>query len=239
MFCDRSFSGCSTTRAAAHILGRPVLGQRKAGIQACNAIYKKDDDRRAQKKNAQKAIAAVMLGKEKSLSLHKRKQAVLEELVTPPTKKSVNSSLTATKKSGSKELDEKIASFFYENGIAFTVANSSSFALMIEESIKFAKQNPLQSYKTPHRKLLAGDLLDRAYTSTEKIVAPVIAGAAKYGATMASDGWSDARRRPILNLLRHNWTGTVHTRRRQVSFKMKQCGPTLHRCHQRHGMRCM
>ena len=30
-FCDKSFSGCSTTRAAAHILGRPVLGQIKQG----------------------------------------------------------------------------------------------------------------------------------------------------------------------------------------------------------------
>ena len=32
-FCDKTFSGCCTSRAAAHILGRPVLGQTKAGIQ--------------------------------------------------------------------------------------------------------------------------------------------------------------------------------------------------------------
>ena len=47
MFCDKSFSGCSTSRAAAHILGRPVLAQEKAGIRPCIAIYKKDDDRRS------------------------------------------------------------------------------------------------------------------------------------------------------------------------------------------------
>ena len=45
-FCDKSFSGCSTTRAAAHILGRPVLGQIKAGIHPCIVINKKDDDSR-------------------------------------------------------------------------------------------------------------------------------------------------------------------------------------------------
>ena len=28
-FCDKAFSGCCTTRATAHILGRPVLGQTK------------------------------------------------------------------------------------------------------------------------------------------------------------------------------------------------------------------
>ena len=35
-FCDKTFSG-----AIAHILGRPVLGQTKAGIQSCIAINKK------------------------------------------------------------------------------------------------------------------------------------------------------------------------------------------------------
>ena len=36
-----------------HILGRFVLGQAKAGIQACIAINKRDDDRKAILKNAQ------------------------------------------------------------------------------------------------------------------------------------------------------------------------------------------
>ena len=42
-------------------------------------------------------------------------------------------------------MDARIASFFCENGIAFNVADLTSFVCMIEESIKFAKQNPLQS----------------------------------------------------------------------------------------------
>ena len=58
-FCDKSFSGCSTTRAAAHILGRPVLGQIKAGIHPCIVIIKKDDDRRGAFKNAQKTIGGI------------------------------------------------------------------------------------------------------------------------------------------------------------------------------------
>ena len=32
-FCDKSFSGCSKSRAAAHTLGRPALGQIKVGIK--------------------------------------------------------------------------------------------------------------------------------------------------------------------------------------------------------------
>ena len=66
--------------------------------------------------------------------------------------------------------------------------------------MKFARYNPLQSYKLPHQLKFSGELLDKAYESTEKLVAPILAVAKQYGATIASDGWSDPRRRPIPNL---------------------------------------
>ena len=128
-------------------MGRSVLGQAKAGIQACIAINKKDDDRRAILKNSQLALGEVMRGKEDATAGKKRKQAVMHKLLTPCAKTLAESS---SQKSGSKELDAKIASYFYENGIAFNTASSSSFAIMIEESMKFARQNPLQKYKVPH-----------------------------------------------------------------------------------------
>jgi hypothetical protein len=42
-FCDSSFTGCSAFRAFAHILGRAVLGQKKANIGACVPIRREDD----------------------------------------------------------------------------------------------------------------------------------------------------------------------------------------------------
>ena len=199
-FCDKSFSGCSTTRAAAHILGRPVLGQIKAGIHPCIVINKKDDDRRGAFKNAQKTIGGIMREKEQCIEGKTRKQQVMDELLKSPTKHPVESSVIVSK-SGSKEMDKTIASFFYENGISFNVADSSSFARMLEESMRFAKQNPFQSYKAPSRKRLSGELLDQAYKSTQQLVAPILAIAKKFGATISSDGWSDAQRRPILNFM--------------------------------------
>ena len=56
---------------------------------------------------------------------------------------------------------------------------------MIEESMKIARQNPLQSYKVLHRLKFSGELLDNAYESTEKLVAPILAVKPKYGATIA------------------------------------------------------
>ena len=51
--------------------------------------------------------------------------------------------------------------------------------------MKFARQNPLQSYKVPPRLKFLGELLDNAYESTEKLVAPILAVKPKYGATIA------------------------------------------------------
>ena len=67
-------------------------------------------------------ICEVMCSKEETAAGRKRKQAVMDKLLTPSTKTSVESSLMDTRKSGSKELDAKIASFYYENGIAFNTA---------------------------------------------------------------------------------------------------------------------
>ena len=91
------FSGCSTSRAAAHILGRPVLAQEKAGIRPCIAIYKKDDDRRSALRTAQKTIGEMMRGKEQSMDGKKRKQQVMDELLVSPSKQSVESSVIVSK----------------------------------------------------------------------------------------------------------------------------------------------
>ena len=51
--------------------------------------------------------------------------------------------------------------------------------------MKFARENPLQSHKVPHRLKFSGELLDNVYESTEKLAAPILAVATKYGATIA------------------------------------------------------
>ena len=103
------------------------------------------------------------------------------QCLTPCVKASAESS---PQKPGSKELDAKIQSYFCENDITFNTA-SPSFALMIQESMKFTRQNPLQSYKVPHWLKFSGELLDNAYEFTEKLVAPIFVVATKYGALIA------------------------------------------------------
>ena len=47
-------------------------------------------------------------------------------------------------------MDKRIASFFHGNSISFNVADSSSFARTIEESMRFAKQNTFQPLPAKH-----------------------------------------------------------------------------------------
>ena len=71
----------------AHILGRPVLGKTKAGIQPCITINKKDIDWRAILKSAQRARSEVMQEKEEVLLVKKQAvhtaAAVVDEILTP------------------------------------------------------------------------------------------------------------------------------------------------------------
>ena len=49
--------------------------------------------------------------------------------------------------------------------------------------MRFAKQNPFQSFKAPSSKRLSRELLDQAYRSTEQLAALILATAKKVGAT--------------------------------------------------------
>ena len=87
-------------RVAAHILGRSVLGQAKAGIQACFTINKKDDYRRAILENAQLALGRVILGNEDAAARKQRKQTVMHKFLTPCA---ITLEESSSQKPGSKE----------------------------------------------------------------------------------------------------------------------------------------
>ena len=87
------------------------MGQDKAGAKPCIAINKKDDDRRGALRNAQRAIGKVIRDKEQSVAGKKRKQQVIDDLITSPTKQSFESSLIGSQTSGTNEVDAMISIF--------------------------------------------------------------------------------------------------------------------------------
>ena len=122
MFCDRSFTGISTTRAVSHILGRPVMGQSTAGIKGCIALKNKEEDRGADLKKARDELGGIIREKEAAMNSKKRKQVVMDSLLVPRSKQSP---AATAKKSNKKHLDLAVARFFFENAIPFNVASSS------------------------------------------------------------------------------------------------------------------
>ena len=91
-FCGKTFSASCTTRATASILGRPALGQTKAGMELCVlnwlTINKKDDDQREILKNAQLALSKVILEKEEAPA-----SKVMDKILTPSPIKSAELSM--------------------------------------------------------------------------------------------------------------------------------------------------
>ena len=63
---------------------------------------------------------------------------------------------------------------------------------------------PFYRYRVPGSTKLSCQLLNNAYESIESIeesIRRLLASAAKIGSTMSPDGWSDVRRRPVLNFM--------------------------------------
>ena len=77
----------------------------------------------------------------RGLEWKKGNNQVMDELFKSPTRQSVASPVIVSK-SGSKEMAKTIAFFFYENGISFNFADTSSFAHMIEESMISQTNSP-------------------------------------------------------------------------------------------------
>jgi hypothetical protein len=194
-FCDTVFVGCSSSRAFAHILGRPVLGQKKSNVKSCVPLRKSDDNRYVEFKTAQKVLNQEMTSKEEQLSSSKANQSVLN--FTSLGKRTVTGEMKTVE---SKELDS-IASFIFENALSFNVVDSPSFAVMVDQCIQFGQQNPGRKYKVPTRRRISGPLLDSAYEDTAGSVKLIMDRAKKYGGTLTSDGWSDVQRRPITNFM--------------------------------------
>ena len=88
-----------------------------------------------------------------------------------------------------KTLDSVIANVSYENAmqfnaLPFNVADSPSFAVMVDQCIEFCKQHSCRKYKAQNRRRIGGALLDSAYEDTGASLQPIINRAKKYGCTV-------------------------------------------------------
>ena len=119
---------------------------------ACVPIHRTDDNRNAQFKTAQQLLNKEKMTTESKLSSSKAKQTVLD--LTSPANRTVFGDISSkqdclqrTKNVGSKAPAFPIAIFIYKRRLLFDVADSQSFAVLVDLCIEFCQQYDGYKYK--------------------------------------------------------------------------------------------
>ncbi|KAK2352441.1 hypothetical protein QL285_096432 [Trifolium repens] len=110
----------------------------------------------------------------------------------------------AFKKEIREDACKDIALFFYNNAIPFNVARFDEYLKMFDNAAKHGI-----GFKPPSYHEIKVKYLDYYYGEISKVVARYRADWEKYGCTIMTDGWTDRKRRTILNFLVHSPKGTV------------------------------
>ncbi|XLS52131.1 hypothetical protein HN51_012808, partial [Arachis hypogaea] len=133
-----------------------------------------------------------------------------KEIQTPASlfkKRGVSTQTTINsifKKGLREEACDGIASFIYNNAIPFNVARSEEYHNMFEKVARHGL-----GFKPPSYDELRGKLLKKKVESTKLTLEEHKAEWKKTGCTIMTDGWTDKRRRTILNFLVNSPKGTV------------------------------
>jgi hypothetical protein len=109
-----------------------------------------------------------------------------------------------------------IARFFYRNGIAFNVAHSKSFKLMVE-----AIGNYGAHLKPPSYHELRVPMLKEELRITNELLESNRKEQAKYGCSIMADGWTDTKGRTLINFLVNSPAGTMFVKSVDASAYMK------------------
>ncbi len=112
-----------------------------------------------------------------------------------PTKKQSTLKAAFGKQNKSK-VDALWGHAFYGNGLSFCLINDPHFKAAIEATVDFG-----EIYKLPSLVSLRTTLLDKENVSVAAELQSFMVSARSSKATITSDGWSDIRNRPLLNLL--------------------------------------
>eukprot|EP01018_Ginkgo_biloba_P036986 Gb_28158 [translate_table: standard] len=114
--------------------------------------------------------------------------------------------------------------FFYANGIPFNVAISPYFRNMIQQALEFGK-----GYKPPSCEALRTTILQRSKERLTNRLESIKETWKHTGCTIISDGWSNMKHRPLINVLVYSPQGIIfvkivdamdHTKTSEFIFKI-------------------
>ena len=95
-----------------------------------------------------------------------------------------------------EETDSRVARCIYACGITLNVVRSPYWQDMIREINKAP-----QGYKGPNYEKVRTQLLKNEKELVEDILAPILSSWSSFGVTIVSDGWTNTRQRPLINIV--------------------------------------
>ena len=105
---------------------------------------------------------------------------------------------------GAREIvDSEIARMFYTGGLSFHFARNPYYA----RAFKSASQLP--GYVPPGYNALRTTLLQKEKRNIENLLEPIKKTWNEKGVSICSDGWSDAQRRPLINIMAVSESGPM------------------------------
>ncbi|XP_059077784.1 uncharacterized protein LOC131876424 [Cryptomeria japonica] len=126
----------------------------------------------------------------------------------PLTRKRTKGPLeTAFQNESRDNADQDIVRCIYANGLSFNVVRSPYWKQMI----KSVNEAP-RGYKGPSYEKVHGTLLEKEVKRVEDALKPIRDSWVETGVTIVSDGWKDAKNRPLINVIAVSPKGAMFLR---------------------------
>ena len=190
----KSFTG-SYSRVRAHLIGLEP-GERAKGINLCHVLSEQE---KGMLKKEEMDARRIFGGNAKVKKLPNSTpigllQVPKKNATGSPSIKGVIEDMFHI---GHREdVDQKIARCIYGNGIAFNVVRSPLWADMIT-----AINNAPKGYKSPNYEKMRTSLLDKKQGKVKHALNPLMQEWATNGVSIISDGWSNLKNQPLINVM--------------------------------------
>ena len=117
---------------------------------------------------------------------------------------------------GREEAETRVARALYACGIPFNVVRSPYWQDMVR-----AINTAPKGFKRPNYEKVRTDLLKKEKELLEDVLSPIRSSWGSSGVTIVSDGWTDTRRRPLINIIATSPKGAMFLKAEDCSGEVK------------------
>jgi hypothetical protein len=117
---------------------------------------------------------------------------------------------------GEKKLDSRVARAIFACGIPFNVVRSPYW----QDLVRAINKAP-QGYKGPNYEKVRTILLKKERQLLDDVLKPIRSSWGSTGVSIISDGWTDTRRRPLINVIASSPKGAMFIKAEDCSGEIK------------------